>query len=270
MFKGNMVTEAIPSRVYALYKIVAEKNSIKKSALQKMMEPPELRKKETGKTTTSYFSEVLKCAIELKLVEEKDNGVHCLISSEQLASINDMKVRAIKTLNEFHDTQFYKVTKTVLEMNERIFEVKSISDARFTTYLSAETGFKIDNTNMNAWRFWAEFFGFGYVLDSKTFIPNTYRFLKIILSISGFEIGKEYSFSEFLTKTNSYGSILTEANKDKYEINMAFSNGLRQMAQNKEIEFLSQNDSPENYRLYKSASFFNNPVTGIIYKGVGE
>ena len=39
MFIGNMVTEAIPARVFALYKIVESKKDISRSELQGLMEP---------------------------------------------------------------------------------------------------------------------------------------------------------------------------------------------------------------------------------------
>ena len=63
MFTGKMVTEAIPARVFALYKIVTSKKNISRLALQGLMEPKEIYE------GTSYFSTILKTAIELKLVE---------------------------------------------------------------------------------------------------------------------------------------------------------------------------------------------------------
>ena len=42
MFSGNMVTEAIPARVFALYKIVADKKDISRIDLRELMEPKEI------------------------------------------------------------------------------------------------------------------------------------------------------------------------------------------------------------------------------------
>ena len=67
MFIGNMVTEAIPARVYALYKIVESKKIIDRSELQALMEPSDIYE------GTSYFLSILKAATELKLVENRDN-----------------------------------------------------------------------------------------------------------------------------------------------------------------------------------------------------
>ena len=270
MFKGNMVTEAIPARVYALYRIVADNDGIRRTDLQNMMEPPTLKKKESGKSKTSYFNEVLTCASELQLVEVKDNSVWVLITPARLSDIHDMRLTAIRNLSEFHDTQFYKVTKSILEMNEKVFEMGGLSDLKMVDYLTKETGENITNVRMNAWRFWAEFYGFGYVPSAGIFIPNAYRFLKSILSISDLKVNTEYSFADFLANINIYGSILTEANTDIHTLNMALSNGLRQLEQNKEIELLAQNDRPVNYSLYPSKSFHISMVTAVIYKGVGK
>ena len=69
MFIGNMVTEAIPARVFALYKIVALKNGISRSELKELMEPSGIA------GGSSYFNTVLNAAVELKLIEIQDNYV---------------------------------------------------------------------------------------------------------------------------------------------------------------------------------------------------
>ena len=42
MFRGNMVTESIPARVYALFKIVEKNNGINRAELKSLMEPADL------------------------------------------------------------------------------------------------------------------------------------------------------------------------------------------------------------------------------------
>ena len=78
MFTGKMVTEAIPARVFALYKIVTSKKNISRLALQGLMEPKEIYE------GTSYFSTILKTAIELKLVDVQDNYVTAIVPEEKL------------------------------------------------------------------------------------------------------------------------------------------------------------------------------------------
>lgn len=267
MFTGNMDTMSIPARVYALYKIVVNNNGIKRNDLLKTMEPPSLKKIEDSKTKTSYFTSVLNCALELKFVELKDGNVSLLVSSDQIQSIDDMRLLATKSLNEFKDYQFYQVTKAALKMNEKIFDLVPLSAEKSVSYFSSETKGTVTNVNMNGWRFWAEFLGFGYVPSTSTFIPNAYRFLKNALVDTDLKIGEEYTFAEFLGKVNVYGTILTEANEDSHKINMAFSNALRMLEANDEIQLLRQNDRPDNYMLYPSETNDNQPVTGLIYKG---
>lgn len=267
MFKGNMSTVPIPARVYALCKIVENYNGIKRGDLLKLMEPPGLKKQEDKKEKTSYFSETMTCAQELKLVDVKDNKVSLLVFPEDLQSIDDMRLLAIKRLNEFKEYQFYKVTKAALQMNEKLFELGAMSGNKSVDYFTAATKTTVTNVHMNGWRFWVDFLGFGYVPDAGTFIPNSYRFLKSILSISDLKDNTEYSFSDFLGKVNIYGSILTEANQDANVINMAFSNALRILETNKEIELLSYNDRSDNYKLYPSETFYNQPVNAVMIRG---
>lgn len=70
MFVGNMVTEAIPARIFALYRIVESKKGISRRDLQNLMEPPGIYK-----GASPYFPAVLRAAEELKLIENKDNEV---------------------------------------------------------------------------------------------------------------------------------------------------------------------------------------------------
>ena len=65
MFTGNMVTEAIPARVFSLYKIVTSKKEIARNEVQSLMEPSEIYE------GSSYFSSIIKAAIELKIVDTK-------------------------------------------------------------------------------------------------------------------------------------------------------------------------------------------------------
>lgn len=268
MFRGNMVTEPIPARVYALYKIVEKHNGISRTDLQNLMEPAELSKKSDGSQTTSYFGPTLACARELNLVDSQDNAITTQVEKGTIKTIQDMKKHAILMLRNFKDEQFYKTSNAVLNMNENVFKMGGMSDTAMTDYLSSQTGETINNVRMNGWRFWAEFLGLGYVPSATVFIPNAYRFVKVILAESGLEKNKEYLIEDFVSTINKYGSVLTENSQNNRVLNMAFSNALRELHDNREIELLRQNDRPVSYQLYPSQLFEPNPVTAVVYKGV--
>ena len=97
MFIGNMVTEAIPARVYSLYKISISKKDITRTEVQRQMEPPGIYEGDS-----SYFSAILKAATELKLVEVQDNIVVPLISKEQIKDIDDFRLHVISKIDTLH------------------------------------------------------------------------------------------------------------------------------------------------------------------------
>ena len=81
-----MVTEAIPARVYSLYRIATSKKDITKTEVQKDMEPEGIYE------GNSYFSTILKTATELKLVEIQDSIIVPLVPKDQIKSMEDFKL----------------------------------------------------------------------------------------------------------------------------------------------------------------------------------
>ena len=270
MFKGSMVTDAIPPRIYALYKLVPD-SGISRAALRDYMEPKQLRYDENGKEKTSYFNNVFNCASELKLIRETDGIVYPAVARSNIKDMKDFKLHAILQLKDYRDSQFYKVSNELVNLNEKIFQMGGLSDLQICDYLSSKVGENIKNTNMNAWRFWSEFLGLGYIstfgTTSSIFIPNGYRFVKNILKAMELEKKKIYPIQDFLNSFNVYGSVLTDNNNGR-NINMAFSNALRQLHDNREIELIYNNDRTIAYSLYPSLKSFTNPLTDIVYLGV--
>ena len=99
MFTGNMVTEAIPARVYSVYKIAISKKNITRNEIQSMMEPPEIYE------GTSYFSAIFKTALELKIIDTQDNLVIPLVSIDEMKTIDGFRKYAISKLNMFEYEQ---------------------------------------------------------------------------------------------------------------------------------------------------------------------
>lgn len=108
MFTGNMVTEAIPARVFSLYKIVTSKKEIARNEVQSLMEPSEIYE------GSSYFSSIIKAAIELKIVDIQDNIVVPLVPKEEMKNIEDFRLYAISKINSFEAEQFFKVTNCIV------------------------------------------------------------------------------------------------------------------------------------------------------------
>ena len=260
MFTGKMVTEAIPVRVFALYKIVTSKKDISRSELQELMEPSEIFE------GSSYFSAILKTATELKLVDVQDNTVVALVSKEQIKTIDELRLYIILKLENYEEEQFYKCTNAIVNLDEKIYKYSSISDSKMLNYLSEKVGQQITAPMARGWRFWAQFLGLGY-MNELVFLPNAYIFVKNVIKLIGLE-KREYQMDEFMTMFNQYGRILSGNSQNEKYLNLALSNALRELHENGEITLKYISDQASKWILYPSNDLFNNPVSSITYKGV--
>lgn len=261
MFTGNMVTEAIPTRVYSLYRIATSKKDVTRTEAQTRMEPPEIYG-----GSSSYFSKVLKAATELKLLDVQDNVLIPLVPKEQLKDITDFRKYTNSKLNLFVDEQFFKVTNVIVNMNEEIYKY-AVSDAYMLKLLTDRLGTQISNQMALGWRFWAQFLGFGY-MNNTSFLPNAYVFVKDVLELLNLEKNKDYQIDEFMHLFEQYGEILSGNLQPERNMNIALSSALRQLHDNKEIELKYRSDAESRWILYPSMEQFNDQIASIVYKGV--
>lgn len=261
MFSGNMVTEAIPARVYSLYRIATSKKDITKTEVQKQMEPEGIYE------GNSYFSIILKAATELKLVEIQDNVIVPLVPKEQIKSMEDFKLFVISKMDSFEGEQFYKFTNTVVNLNEKIYEFSNIADSTILNIVSSQVSQQITAPMARGWRFWAQFLGFGY-MNNMAFLPNAYIYVKNVLKLMELEKKKEYEIDDFMTRFSQYGKILSSNLQPERNINIALSSALRELHDNGEIELKYRSDAENRWILFPSIESFNEQIASIIYKGV--
>ncbi len=261
MFIGNMVTEAIPARVFALYKIVEAKKGILRSELQELMEPKDIYE------GTSYFSAIVKAAEELKIIENKDNIINLADGKESFKNIDDFRKYVISILQDFSDEQFWKCTNVIVNMNEKIYEYSAISDSGMLNHLSNIVGETIKAPMIRGWRFWAQFLGFGVVND-MTFLPNAYVYVRDVLRIMNLEKKQEYSMSDFMARFMQFGRIMLSPSTSDKNLNIAMSSALRELHDNGEIVLKFGSDQEVKWILYPSKELFNQPISSIVYKGV--
>ncbi len=262
MFVGNMVTEAIPARVYALYKILEAKKGISRSELQGLMEPKDLCE---GKT--SYFSAVIRAAEELKIIENKDNTISLLDDKGKFNTIGDFRKYVISYLPDLEESQFWRCTNIIVNMNDSIFKYGALSDSNMLNYLSSQIGETVKAPMILGWRFWAQFLGFG-VVNEMTFLPNAYVYVKDVLRLMELEKKQEYSMSDFMARFMQYGRIMLSPSTSDKNLNIAMSNALRELHDNGEIVLKYRNDQETKWILYPSKELFNQPISSILYKGV--
>ena len=261
MFIGNMVTEAIPARVFALYRIVEAKKSISRGELQGLMEPKDISK------GISYFPAILKAAEELRIIENKDNTINLLDGQERFKTIDDFRKYIISILQDLSEGQFWKCTNAVVNMNERIYEYNTISDSGMLNHLSSKLGETITAPMIRGWRFWSQFLGFG-VINEMTFLPNAYVYVKEVLRLMNLEKKQEYSMSDFMVRFMQYGRIILSSSTSDKNLNIAMSSALRELHDNGEIILKHGSDQEMKWFLYPSKALFNQPISSVVYKGV--
>lgn len=261
MFIGNMVTEAIPARVFALYKIVESKKGIYRSELQGLMEPKDIYE------GTSYFATIIKAAEELKIIENHDNMISLPEGKEKLKTIDDFRRYVISILQDLSEGQFWKCTNVIVNMNEKIYEYSAISDSGMLNYLSKTLGETIKAPMIRGWRFWSQFLGFG-VMNDMTFLPNAYVYVKNVLCLMDLERKQEYTMSDFMGRFMQYGQIILSLSAGDKNLNIAMSSALRQLHDNGEIVLKYGSDQEIKWILYPSKELFNQPVLSVVYKGV--
>lgn len=263
MFTGNMVTEAIPARVYSLYKIAVSKKDISRAEVQKLMEPEEIYE------GNSYFSSILKAATELKLVEVQDHVIVPLIPKEKLKTIDDFRLYTISILDCFDEGQFYKCTNVIVNMNEKVYKYPSVSNYEMLNVISSQVGQQITEPMVRGWRFWAQFLGFGY-MNNMVFLPNAYVYVKNVIKLMYLDHKTEYQIDDFMMRFNQYGKILSGNLQPERNMNIALSSALRELHDNGEIELKYSSDAESRWILYPSNESFNEQVASIIYKGVND
>ena len=93
--------------------------------------------------------------------------------------------------------------------------------------------------------------------------------LKDFCIMANLEKNKEYSIKEFVERIYKYASVALQNAINTKEFNLAMSNALRQMHDEKEIVIKKNLDSREKWRLFcDNTHEFTDEITHIVYKGV--
>lgn len=217
MFGDRMQTPAIPERVYALCKAVANKN-IQERDLKEMLEPSHLG------GTTVYFGIVRTAAEQLGLIQLKDGEISLAVSKDVVKDINAMRQYLNLHLESLNESLFYAVTQEYLDMNEQVLKYDNVS--KMCNIIGKNIGKKVVEDDMRAWRFWVSFLGFGFMHD-MIMLPNTSTFTRDLIEKTGIKKNVEYTISEFIEIIGPYSGIALHGAMKEKKLNYAFSNGLR-------------------------------------------
>lgn len=238
MFKGKMVTMAIPERVFLLYRATVK--SPTKDAEVKSKILPKLTD-----SSDSYYMEVKKCAIELQLINEQDGVIHTNDNIPELKNITDFRVYVNHQLNEFRDEQFWKVSNYMLNMStEKLAMTDNI--VVLSKEISSAIGIPVDEPSLRGWRFWASFLGFGFVQDIS-FIPNPAGFIQdLICSNPNIRKEETYLIDDFLDYLEPQLDIIMK-DRNSLLFNDSTSIGLRTLH---DLKYLKMDHKADQGRIW--------------------
>jgi len=268
MFFSPIKTEPIPERVLSISQIVADKGPIDEKELDRILIPSKLS---TAKT--SYFAPVFETAKELELVGyNEEKKVVFTGNKEDIKSLATFRVFCNSVVFKDKSSDFYKIISCFLEANDEWLSYSSVTtDPEIIRIINAETGIpslKLEKDVILGVRFWINFLGFGFFQEqAKVFLPNMYTALKDFMVLGDIEKDKEYSVEEFLNNLHSGSAVALKNSKLTLKLNLAMSNALRLLHDNKEIELKKHLDSEKTWHLFTNDDHeFTSEITHIIVK----
>lgn len=268
MFFSPIKTEPIPERVLSISQIVFDKAPIDEKELDSILIPVELN---TAKT--SYFRPVFDTAAELGLIGyDEDNKVIFTGNKNDIKSLKEFRMFCNSKVFSDPSTDFYKMISCFLKSNDEWLKYGSVTTSNeIIRKINNETNIpsqKLEKDVILGARFWINFLGFGYFQENaKTFLPNMYTALKDFMTLGSLEKGREYSIEEFINNLHNGSAVALKNARETLTFNLAMSNALRLLHDNKEVELKINLDSEKKWNLFPNEEHeFTLEITHIVIK----
>lgn len=270
MFFSAIKTEPTPERIFSICHVVADKEPINKKEIEKILVPEKMEVK------TSYFGPVFDTAEELKLIGYDDNGDIIFIGDRSnIESLQTLRRYCNSFVFSDRSTDFYKIISCFLSADDEWLSYgRMTTSSEIIRIINNETGIKslsLEKDILPAIRFWINYLGFGYYQESQgVFLPNMYTALRDFMALGSIE-EKEYTVEEFIGHLHEGISVALKGSNDTLKLNLAMSNALRLMHDNKEIELKRISDSKKVWHLFPNEEHeFTSEITHIAIKKAVE
>ena len=262
---NNLKKEAIPERIFSLLKIVEEKSPIPKKDLSSILIPDDL-----NQSSSSYFGPVFEGAQELKLIDiDNDSNVLFIGNKSDIKNMSCFRRYCNEKLFIDSSTDLYKVLSCILSLNDELLKYGSITTStEVNRIICNKTGIISQNLEKGVLlglRFWYGFLGFGFANEKyMLLLPNMYHALKDFMKLGNIDEGQEYSVEEFLDNLHSGSSVALKNARETLSLNLAMSNALRLLHDNKEIELKIHLDSEKKWHMFPNEEHeFTSEITHI-------
>ncbi|WP_312474707.1 hypothetical protein [Neobacillus sp.] len=258
-FIPRLANTMMPNRVLALCQLVAYK-SLSKQQLSDLLQPNHLN------NSKSQFSNVFSLAKEGRLIEEDPvtDKVNLLVNKKDVETPDSFRRLVSRLALSKTELMFYRFTSWYLMRGEKVFgeSSKKLTDEFNNEMLfESDSPNKFNDTNVNAWKTWACFLGYGFQ-HGGIVIPNTKVRLEDLLSESkDLPRGKFIPFADFMnwlstTSIELDGGELFNRSKGAgelpyHQLSLGLSSGLRALHDHKIIELHYQSDALDTWFLTK-------------------
>jgi hypothetical protein len=268
VFKNNNIkTEPIPERVYELCKLVSQGDINEKDARQKL-EPKSLN-------SGSYFGSIREvCVEELNLIKKDGDILSFNGDKKVLKNMDSFRLYCNSKVFLEDNNDFYKIVSCFMDANDNWLSYSTITDTKIRSEVKEKTKIQlVTEPMMLGTRFWMSFLGFGYVQEKDNsyiyFLPNMHTALQDFCTLAEFEKNHEYTVQEFCMKIWPFARVSLNDVHTTRTFNLAISNALRSMHDNKEIALKKNSDSKETWFLSTDPTHeFIDAITHIVFKGV--
>lgn len=252
--KSEFRKEATPRRVFAFLKLIEYKDRYyTKKEVTELIQPNSLNNDQIA------IAKVLKLCLDEEFIKLNINDKLSL-NIDKKHIINEVTFRKYVNSILFQNVEqsiFISISQEILSSSSDIYEISG-----FSNIAEHIKSLKVNEEVMLAWRFWASFLGYGFILGNQ-FVINPYLRIKDILDVYFNEYkNTQLKFGEFISKLINYCPDLKAA-IDETEVNDKITIALETLKKLGVIDLIRIPDATENYLLKKDNT--NSIVTHIKY-----
>lgn len=204
--KGTLKKETTPKRVYSLLKLVEyRKGKAKKDEIFNYIQPLKINNNQNEVKGALKF-----CLDEELLIQDFDGNIKLNIDKKYLEGETAFRKFINSNLyNKIDNNIFYEINRDILEKGMELYENDNLEQAGVTL----ET-INAKKDNMLAWRFWASYLGYGFMMNSL-FVLNPYiRIRDVINDKFKDKINVKMTIKEFISELGVYSPEFSKAIKD--------------------------------------------------------
>jgi hypothetical protein len=244
MFKNGddiLHTNPTPERVFTVVQMLREKSMTRGQLHDEVIISPERHH------DPSILNQTLNTALELGLIDDRNGVIYLTPDATKISTIDDFRRSTSSIALQRTDGKFFRIVTAYLQDAD---EYMGISDwSTILARISRNHGISLVHDEILAFRFWAPFFGLGY-LHVNTIIPNCYRRIMDLCFTDGL-LGskKDFPIADFMGWLENRGPEM-KAGREGFRIGLAVSQGLLVMEDLDHVSLEERPDSPVKWHMH--------------------